>query len=1432
MKTQSKTILTTLLIIALADAWHERVQAQAFVTQGPAPSNFETASDSIRFGGSYGGAVQAVLADPTDPNKMYIGGVNGGVWVTTTAGKTWTPLSDNQLSLSIASLSFDATDPTHQKIYAGIGLTSNGMLSPNLLTTDRGGSRIGILYSANGGSAWTNLSNNLSGKSVVDVAAIGNKIFAATFEPWEVAASTSANGYGLYRSTDGGASFSFVSGVGNLPAGAASSLKADATNPNLLYTAISNGLSGGGIYVSRDGGSTWHATATSVPANQVARLATGPNGSVLAGIFTTSDSNKGQLVNLALSKDSGVTWTTLAVPPVNAGLQAATDLALAIDPRNPNIVYVAGDRTTEEPYTLPAYRVVLNPDGTSQAFSLTNEGTSNGSSAHADGRNLAFTQTGNLILVGDGGVNIRTNPTNNSGVWSSLNTETLSLREAYAVAYDAIGKRLVVAAQDNGIARQSSPGTVGYTMTPAGTGDGMNAAINDRTLASSQTSVLYSSSQNLGAGTLARTTYNAVNNSNSYFEFAFAAQSTNPGSIPFLAADYTETENGQPALPMSSKLILNRNDPTQLAFGTNYVYVATDAGASSSALTDFINLGSTSAIGLITALAYGTADNVNALLAGSNLSSVNPAPDSPVYLYYSSTREPNSLIPLTAYTTAGGLAPSSLVFDSRYQRVFYVADTKNLWSSTDTGNSFNNLTSYLTSLNIIRPTAVEFISNNGVNALLVGGLTNNAANPQNPLVTADSDSTGNILTGWRVFGTGLPNTIVNQLVYNSAVDVLAVSLFGRGVWLLYDVTAYYPSASVLRFGLADNNSSPDVSFLTGNRPLEKYGSGTLSISGLSTYTGGTTVYAGTISIAGAGPLGTGPVFIGSGGTLAGTGSIAGALTVTGSLSPGHATGLLTTQSTVTMQTGSTYIQNIGGQVQASASTSGGLKGFYSWLNVASGQFIIQPNVTLSPALPALLSLADLGAGVTPYLPALGDRYRIITAAGGISGTFSHLTQPAALTVAGSQMIQFYNTGGSNSLDLAVIPRSYATTLSASNANIRSVTHVLDQATLAYISNTPTTAQAQLIYAASGQTVSTLPSFAQALAGENYAATLAVVPQATLRIQQAVMSRLSDVLTQPGISHIPTPLTNSSISATNPGGQPTASVSSNPEVTPYAHTVTNASLQSGAAWGEIAFQYGNRPNDSQSGGWTSNLFQGLFGVDAYSEAGIKLGGGLALSSTNVRTGFGNGTVQQNALFLYGKLPVDQFVLDGMASYGLNTTDNSRTDPTGYSGGMQAKGVKGNDTLLSIGLNLPLELEDVRVTPYMRVTWQQMNQSSINEGQSLAALTVDRFSGSGMRGVLGFVLGSKSMNPMKEQYTFRANLAIGVDSPGLINPALNASLLGIPTTITTPGAGTSFLQAGLYGTTRFADNAFAYAGVSGEFRSNAVLGAVNIGVQILF
>jgi uncharacterized protein with beta-barrel porin domain len=527
-----------------------------------------------------------------------------------------------------------------------------------------------------------------------------------------------------------------------------------------------------------------------------------------------------------------------------------------------------------------------------------------------------------------------------------------------------------------------------------------------------------------------------------------------------------------------------------------------------------------------------------------------------------------------------------------------------------------------------------------------------------------------------------------------------------------------------------------------------------------------------------------------------------------------------------MNAGSTYVQDIAGTVQASNTSPVGASGYYSFLNVTSGQFVIQPGATLVPRLSNLFSANQPGYGSAIYVPSLGDRLRIVTAAGGISGRFSALTQPAELA-AGTQYIPFYNMAGSNSVDLSVIPTAYQTTIASAsgNANAKSVGAALTQIAKASMAGTATPAQERLLYSIAGQTTAQgISNFAQSLSGEVYAATVAVLAQTTQRTQQAVLNRLGDTA---GLT-MTTPMTSASTS-TQMGGAPSAAVSSNPSVNPSAEA---KAFSKGNVWGELAYQRGNRSSDSQSGGWSSNLYQLTFGSDFYSSNGTTLGGGLALSSTTVNPAYGSATIQQGSLFAYGKMPVESFVLDAMASVGLSSSDIKRGDVTGLSAGFRNNAVSGNDLMLSLGVSRPMDLESLRITPFARVTWQMVSQSGANEGNAASALSVKGFTGNGVRGMLGVAAGSKDNNPMTAKYTYRAYVGVGADSSGLLNPTLNASLAGIGTNITTPNAGTTFVQAGLYGTAKMSENTFAYAGISGEARSGQTLGTINLGLKVQF
>jgi autotransporter-associated beta strand protein len=625
---------------------------------------------------------------------------------------------------------------------------------------------------------------------------------------------------------------------------------------------------------------------------------------------------------------------------------------------------------------------------------------------------------------------------------------------------------------------------------------------------------------------------------------------------------------------------------------------------------------------------------------------------------------------------------------------------------------------------------------------------------------------------------------------------------------------------------------------SGAGGLTFIGTGSTIMSGANTYSGGTTVSGGNLVVAGPSPTGTGDVFVASAGTLMGTGTIAGNSTVSGVLKPGNSPGYLSFTQNLTLNAGSTYQQDIAGATQASSTTPSGASGYYSFVTVGS-QLVINSGATLTPRLSNLFSASESGYGSAIYVPALGDRFRMVTATGGISGRFSTLTQPAELAT-GTQFIAFYNVNNSNSLDLAVTPTSYSSTLSSSTANAKEVANVLDQLLGINKTGAATAAQDSLLYAVAGQTAASLPGFAQSLSGEIHAASAATLPQTTQRVQQAVLARLGDFPMAPnqlggGAGSAATPLSSGAITGNNPSGLPTANMSSNPAVNPKSANITSAAVADGRAWGEIAYQRGERSGNSGGNGFNNNLYQAVFGVDAYTNAalGLKLGGGLALSNTTVNATGGNSTIQQGALFLYGKMPVaEDYVLDGMVSLGLSSTNLSRSDVTGISNGFSNKSVMGNDVLVSAGLSRPFETSGVRITPYVRLTYQYVGQASYDEGASAAALTVGRMNANGVRGVIGVGAGSLNKDPLKDEYTYRANLAIGADSQGLLNPTLNTTLGGYSSSVTTPTAGSTFVQGGLYGTVKVADSAYAYAGVSVEARTGQTLYGGSVGLRVAF
>src|SRR5262249_17441917 len=258
-------------------------------------------------------------------------------------------------------------------------------------------------------------------------------------------AGNDKNAGALYRSTNGGASFTPISGATGtgLPNGPISSLVGDPNNPNRLYAAVTApndsaaALQSTAIYVSNDNGATWAKTFDANDSGKtiqdktqtVIKIATGPGGAIAAGVVNLPT---GSVTGLFWSGNSGATWKPLPLPTpaLNNGGLAPVNFAIAIDPNNTNLVYVSGDPISASPFTVTAFRIDAN---TLAVSSITNLNTGNGSTVHADSRAITFDANGRLILTSDGGIYARTNPQNSTGIWTYLGGN-ISVSEVYSVA--------------------------------------------------------------------------------------------------------------------------------------------------------------------------------------------------------------------------------------------------------------------------------------------------------------------------------------------------------------------------------------------------------------------------------------------------------------------------------------------------------------------------------------------------------------------------------------------------------------------------------------------------------------------------------------------------------------------------------------------------------------------------------------------------------------------------------------------------------------------------------------------------------------------------------------------------------------------------------------------------------------------------------------
>ena len=277
------------------------------------------------------GRIIDLAVDTHDPRVWFVATAGGGVWKTTNGGTTFAPLFDGEKSHSIGCVTIDPKDSL--VVWVGSG-ENNSQRSVSMGD--------GVYKSIDGGKSWKNVGLEKSehiGKIVVDPRDTNVVYVAAQGPLWAPGGDR-----GLYKTTDGGKTWNRVLNISENTG--VTDVVLDPTNPDILYAAsyqrrrhVFTLIDGGpesSIQKSTDGGKTWTKLKDGLPKEDMGRigLAVAPHNPKV--VYATIESTR-KAGGIFVSKDGGSSWKK--VNDFNAQGQYYGEIF--VDPNDDDRIYAA-----------------------------------------------------------------------------------------------------------------------------------------------------------------------------------------------------------------------------------------------------------------------------------------------------------------------------------------------------------------------------------------------------------------------------------------------------------------------------------------------------------------------------------------------------------------------------------------------------------------------------------------------------------------------------------------------------------------------------------------------------------------------------------------------------------------------------------------------------------------------------------------------------------------------------------------------------------------------------------------------------------------------------------------------------------------------------------------------------------------------------------
>jgi photosystem II stability/assembly factor-like uncharacterized protein len=669
------------------------------------------------------GRINCTAFHPTNPNTYFVGVAQGGVWKTTNNGASWTPLTDNLPITRISDISINPTNPNEMYIsvcdfeYIGFGLFINGRKRH----THYG---LGVYKTTDGGNTWT--ATGLTFQLTNGDASLIRKVL---IHPTNTNSLVACGSDGLWTSANGGTTW--TKKLDSL----CWDLQRDPVNPNILYMAtgwvMNSNLGTAAVYKSTNFGQTWTVLNTGIPltgAVQRIKLAVAPSDPnyIYAACV---DVNFG-LYGIYKSTDAGANWTF--IPPTlnilewdqgfNLGGQGTYDFGFIVHPTDKDIVYSGG------------INLWGSTDGANNFDPISHWTLNNGPTLHGDIHSINYNPaSGQYFVTSDGGA-YRTSTLVTSDwtttawptVWTNLNSG-LQVTSFYRLSSSkTLQERVVAGAQDN-----ASFYYKGGTWSTIFGGDGMDNYIDPQ----APTDVFGSA------------------------QYGYFYYSNDDGNTNFGLSSNPNSEQSEWLTPIAADYA----HPGVLYIGNENVVQSTDGGGTWNPLASIYTNTTSSTNTEISALAVSPSNSL-VVYAARRVRYEVPLPG----MVFKTTDGGASFTNITS-NLPDSLYYTGLEVDEANPNIAYVcmagfSSGRKVYMTNNGGTSWTNITFNLPNIPVncikqLPATKTMMVATDlGIYTLAFGS------------------------SAWVNNSTGLPNVIISDIEFNVPLNKIYISTFGRGIW--------------------------------------------------------------------------------------------------------------------------------------------------------------------------------------------------------------------------------------------------------------------------------------------------------------------------------------------------------------------------------------------------------------------------------------------------------------------------------------------------------------------------------------------------------------------------------------------------------------------------------------------------------------------------